>query len=42
MSRSILLINRASDGNERGLLAPQVRDIVREAFANAGHQRPPT
>lgn len=38
MSRCVLLINRASGGNERGLLASEVCDTVRGEFIKAGHQ----
>jgi len=38
MSRSVLLINRASGGNERGLIASQVCDVVHQAFVDDGHQ----
>ncbi len=35
--RCILLLNRASGGNERGLLASEVCDTVQRTFREAGH-----
>ena len=36
--RCILLLNRASGGNERGLLASEVCETVHATFREAGHQ----
>lgn len=38
MTRYILLLNRASGGNERGLLASQVCETVQEIFRETGRQ----
>jgi diacylglycerol kinase family enzyme len=38
MSRCVLLLNRASGGNERGLLASDVCETVRQVFIGAGHE----
>ncbi len=38
MARHILLINRASGGTERGLLASDVCDMVQDVFHGKGHQ----
>lgn len=38
MSRYLLLFNRASGGNDRGLDASEVCDLVEVAFRDAGHE----
>ncbi|MCP5534100.1 MAG: hypothetical protein H7A48_13090 [Akkermansiaceae bacterium] len=41
MSRYIFLLNRGSGGNERGLDADQVIDLVKRRFQHAGHDLRP-